>query len=221
MVTAGHCAPYNGIPTPTVVTNGARNGENGCNTSTGGCDSEPRGAFGTVWRTGVKVFGSRESADDNPVSIDVAMIPTDTLPYTYAANSNSALATLRSFPGAARTPTAGTTVCISGATSLGDCGFSMLAGVYTAIFPVGNGYFARWSTWRATSGSLQVCQGDSGGTAYSHFGGGGESILGVVSGLYGPAAGSIAGALCARNLHISFWGMARAFDPAFTPIIAS
>jgi hypothetical protein len=219
MVTAGHCAPYGDVATPTLVANGATNGEGGCQLFT--CpDPAGPGSFGTVWRTGMHMYADPNVAvaKSTPQSIDLAMILTSTSPYTWAAGSDSALAHLTSYPGPSRTPAG--SICLSGAQSWGTCGFQVLAEQY--VGPVAEEinnvtYYAKVTYYEATSTSLSVCGGDSGGTVYSHFSQGGESILGVATGTRGNVMPSIHGSPCGSNLLFTYWGQALEFYPGFLP----
>jgi hypothetical protein len=146
------------------------------------------------------------------------LIRTNTSQYTHDVGSETAITSLSSFPGAARTPAG--QVCQSGATSLGSCQFRIEEGLVTTIASAA-GLYARIQVWRAnrTNTTARTCGGDSGGTVYQHFSGGGESILGVVSTAYGPDAGTVKGAPCTTGFGFTFWGQGRAVYPGYTPLI--
>jgi hypothetical protein len=216
MVTAGHCAPYGATATPTSVTNGSAYRENGC-PNVNGCDHGAFGSFGTVWQTRLRTYDTIAQATAGPLSTDLALVRTDTLPTTHAAGSAVNLTSLVSFPGATREPTG--SACHSGATSLGYCGFTIEANIRAVIADAQPGY-ARIQIWRAVrnASTFRVCEGDSGGTVYQHFGSG-EMILGVVSGGWGPEAPSTKGAECFGHLGFVYWGQGRGVFPGYTPLV--
>ena len=215
MVSAGHCAPYGYIGTiPTVVNNGSFYGEAGC-TNVNWCKGV---SIGTVWQTRFKDYATSAQAQAGALSIDLSLTHANTLPYTFAAGSNSTVTLLHSYPGPARNPSG--TVCFSGATSLGYCGFVVQAQPTTVIGYDGVGY-AKITVWHATANSsaIKVCEGDSGGTVYTHISGGGESILGVVSTGWGADRPSVNGASCSANLGFTFWGQGTSTFPGYLPVI--
>ncbi len=208
MVTAGHCAPYGSATTPTYVAVGGREGENGCMLDDG-CWAEN---FGRVWQTRLRAYPSKPEALANPPTVDLALITTTTLPFTWQAGSNTQTISLVSYPGADRTPTG--VVCTSGATSLGYCGFTVEAGIKTlGPVPVGGGGWAMMQAWHARgTAQTRVCPGDSGGTVYSRFGAG-ASVIGVVTG-----STSLPGE-CGNDLYFTHWGQGRPYFPNYVPLI--
>ncbi|WP_143049882.1 hypothetical protein [Asanoa ishikariensis] len=221
MVTAGHCAPYGNMATPTSVTNGRMNGENGC-TAVGGCSTAPIGSFGNVWQTRMRTHDTQAQANAGPLSVDLALIATLTVPTIWRADSDNLTSPVLSFPGAATLPSqSGAVICHSGATSSGDCGFSLQAEIATVTIdldPGAPGRWARFQNWDAVSTNRQVCGGDSGGPVYTQLGSG-VSMMGVVSTGWGPVAGTVKGQPCNRNLGFVFWGQGRAVFPNYTPRI--
>jgi hypothetical protein len=218
MVTAGHCAPYGSLATPTVITNGRMPGENGCTTATG-CNWGTVGSFGTVWQTRFRTYTTQAGAEGGPLSTDLALIRSDTAQRTHVVGSETATSPLNSFPGAGHTPAG--QVCHSGATSLGSCQFTIQANLTTVIAEAG-GHFARIQIWRAngTTSTSRACQGDSGGLVYQHFTSGvGETVLGVLSTGNGGSRPGLKGVACTSGFGFTYWGQGRTPFAGYTPLI--
>ena len=108
------------------------------------------------------------------------------------------------------------------ATSLGACGFSVVANMFDGVIRVKVGittFYTRLKLYEATSTNLKVCAGDSGGTVYSHFSGGGESILGTASAARGFSLPPVNGWSCNSNLLFTYWGQGRAVFSDILPDI--
>src|SRR5262249_4750446 len=147
------------------------------------------------------------------------LITTSSLQYTYKTGTDNDLTALVSFPGASSTPSG--TVCHSGATSLGWCGFAVQAQITTDIVKDPDGGYARFQYWpaTATSSSPAVCEGDSGGTVFKYYSSAGQSIYGVVSARFGADRNSVKGVSCSADLGFTYWGQGRSVFPNYLPKI--
>jgi len=220
MVTAGHCLAYTsaGVP-PYEISNGAWNGEGGCVSIV--CWFGVQGDYGHLYQTRFKLYATQDEADHAPESIDIAMIAGSAVqPVVYRAESSVNTSQIVSNPGSSRSPS-GSNLCVSGATTWGHCGYVVvLAGPITlrnhivqqAPWPSG---YVRVDVWVALNPdtSLLLCNGDSGGTVYGHFGTG-EMVYGVA------VDTNKDGTNCGTQLGFTYWGQASGTFPGYLPIIA-